>query len=98
MFASRLRLQVLTSRVISPLSDAVLTRMGATVLYLASVENLYPNKRNTHIRVSILEILPHLSRQGSRHLFDYTYVKWGGDAPCCRARKYSAIDGYFVSN
>lgn len=78
--------------------------MGATVLYLASVENLYPNKRNTHIRVSILEILLHLSRRGSRHLFDYTYVKWGrtyvkwgGDAPSCRARKYSALDGYFVS-
>ena len=51
MFASRLRLQVLTSRVISPLCDAVLTRVGATVLYLASVENLSLNKRNTHIGV-----------------------------------------------
>jgi hypothetical protein len=75
MFASRLRLQVLTSRVISPLCDAVLTRVGATVLYLASVENLSPNKRNTHIRVSILEILPHFSRRGSRHFCDHIYVK-----------------------
>jgi len=51
-------LQVVTSRVISPLCDAVLTRVGATVLYLASVENLGQRKRNTHIGVMLLAVRP----------------------------------------
>ena len=71
MFASRLRLQVLTSRVISPLCDAVLTRVGATVLYLASVENLSPKKRNTHIGVILLAVQAAQLRQCSRPFWDY---------------------------